>query len=203
MPWGFESLRARKVFFLKSGKIVGQFTVVGKDGERVSVAFRFPKMADAKPLLRFINRVRDQADFLGERKHETLASEKKFLKERLKRIRQHREILLFAESGGKIVGTTDISPSRLEVMAHVGNFGIALFDEFTGLGIGTRLAKCALRLAKTQTSFKIINSNFFSKNLHSKKLHKKLGFKKYGALPAGAKLRGRGYGTLIYVYKKI
>ncbi len=188
---------------MKPGKIVERFNAVSRDGESVSVALRFPKLADAKKLLCFINRVRDQANFLGERKHETLASEKRFLRERLKRMRQNREILLFAESDGKIIGVTDISPSRLEVMAHVGNFGIALFDEFTGFGIGTRLAKCALRLAKAQTSFKIVNSNFFFKNLRSRKFHKKLGFKKYGALPAGAKLRCRGYDTLVYVYKKI
>ncbi len=188
---------------MKPGKIVGRFSVFGKRGKRIKVVFRCPKMSDAKEALRFVNRTRDEADFLGVRRHETLETEKKFLADCLKQKRKRKSVFLFAEADGKIIGCASILPKSVDSMQHVGEFGIMLLEEFTGFGIGSRLAKRVLSIAKKETKFRIIKSGYFSKNKASGALHKKLGFKKYGELPNGAKLKKGGYDNLVHVFKEI
>jgi RimJ/RimL family protein N-acetyltransferase len=78
-----------------------------------------------------------------------------------------------------------------------------LKEKFTGLKIGTRLAKIVLELAKKQTKFKIIESGFFAKNKRSHALHKKFGFRLLGVAPKECKLKNGEYCDHVYVYKII
>ncbi len=188
---------------MKPGQVVERFAIKGKDGKKLEVLFRFPKMGDAKEAMSFINELRDEAEFLGRRRHETLASEKHFLAKWLKHMRQRNGLLLFVEVDGRIVGDANIEPTNYESCEHIGKFAIALRERFTGLGIGSRLMKRMLQLARTKTKFRIIGSSYFSKNPRSRKLHEKFGFREWGVLPKGAKLKDGSYCDHIYLYKII
>jgi len=188
---------------MKPGKIVEKFAVAAKGGKQISVVFRFPRVSDAKAVLSFINQVRGEAEFLGQRHRETLASEKKFLRDVLKKMRARKKVLVFAKANGKIIGNATISADAAEARSHLGEFGIALLEQFTGLGIGTRLGKCVLGLAKTELKLKLITSFFFSKNARSRALHARLGFKQYGILPKAMKLKRGGFDDEVCVYKTI
>ncbi|MDP2974021.1 MAG: GNAT family protein, partial [Candidatus Diapherotrites archaeon] len=96
-----------------------------------------------------------------------------------------------------------ISPTAFDASMHVGHFGIMLKERFTGLGIGTRLGRKMLELAKKNTRFKVIESGFTAKNARSKRLHKKLGFKQYGVFPKAEKLKDGTYCSRVCVYKVI
>tara|TARA_Y100000310_G_C20677597_1_gene813994 strand:- start:1560 stop:2138 length:579 start_codon:yes stop_codon:yes gene_type:complete len=188
---------------MKPGQIVKRFSVKNKEGKKLEVVFRFPRTSDAKEAMHFINDARDEAEFLGRRKHETLATEKKFLSEQLKNTKQNNGVFLFVEINGKIVGDASIMPCSFDTSPHVGKFGIALREAFTGLGIGSRLMQKILQLAKKNTKFRIIESGYFSPNTRSKKLHKKFGFKQCGKWPTGCQLKDGSYCDHIDVFKQI
>jgi RimJ/RimL family protein N-acetyltransferase len=187
----------------KQGKVVDKFSVKGKDGEKIQTIFRYPKKSDAKACLKMINSVRREAEYLGQRRMETLKSERKWLKDRLSEMRKRKGIFLLVEIEGELIGSASVLPGTYEASDHVGTFGIVLAEKFTGFGIGTRLGKKTLELAKKETKFKLVDSTHFSKNRRSAKLHKKLGFKRYGRFPNECRLKKGGYDDSIWLYKQI
>ncbi|MBN2067280.1 MAG: GNAT family N-acetyltransferase [Candidatus Diapherotrites archaeon] len=188
---------------MKQGQIVEEFDAKGKAGESLHVVFRYPALDDVRAAVRFVNAARDEAEFLGQRHHETIESEKKFIQGNIENMEKEKGVFLFVEIGGELVGDSVIRPSEFDVSPHVGKFGIMLREKFTGLGIGTRLAKKVLELAARDTRFKVIESSYFSKNIRSKKLHELLGFKQYGVFPKEVLLRDGSYSDHLYVYKQI
>ncbi len=187
----------------KQGKVVDSFSVKGKGGKKTQVIFRYPKKSDAKACLKMVNSIRREAEYLGKRKMETLKSERKWLKGRLSEMRQGKGFVVFVGIDGHLVGDSSVLPTSYDASEHVGTFGIMLKEKFTGFGIGSRLAKKVLELAKKETKLKMIESTHFSKNRRSTALHKKLGFKQYGRFPKECKLRQGGYDDAIYLYKQI
>ncbi len=187
----------------KEGKIVDSFSVKGKGGEKIQVIFRYLKKGDVKACLKMVNSIRSEAECLGQRRMETLKTERDWLKKQLEDIRKKKAVDVLVEAGGKLVGDASIHPYNYESGAHVGTFGIMLKEEFTGIGIGTRLGKKILELAKKETTYKIIESGHFSKNRRSAKLHKRLGFTKCGLLPNGSLLKNGGYDGTVWLYKQI
>ncbi len=188
---------------MRQGKVVDRFKVKTKEGNSVEIVFRFPKKGDAKPALEMVNSIRREADYLGQRKMETLASERKWLKARLEEMRKGRGFVLFVEADGSLVGDVSIQCCKYDTSPHVGTLGIMLKEQFTGLKIGTRLLKKALGLAKKETPFSIIESGYFGKNKRSRRLHRRFGFKKYGSLPNASKLRDGSYCAHVNVFKQI
>jgi len=187
----------------KEGKVVDSFSVKGKGGKKIQVTFRYPKKSDLKACLKMVNFVRREAECLGQRRIETLASEKKWLKKQLADMRKKKAVVVLVEAEGELVGDASIQPYQYDTAAHIGTFGIMLKEEFTGIGVGTRLGKRILELAKKETTYKIIESGHFSTNRRSAKLHKRLGFKKCGLLPNGSLLKGGGYDGTVWLYKQI
>ena len=187
----------------KEGRVVESFLAKGQGSRQARVLFRYPCIADAKNAVKMVNGIRDEADFLGMRMHESVSSEKAWLKEQIANMAAEKGIVLFVEVDGVLVGSASIRPVELDVSEHVGNFGIMLKEEFTMLGIGSRLVQKMLELAKKDTRFSIIASSYFSGNGRSRVLHKKFGFKKYGRFPKARKARDGNYGDEILVFKVV
>ncbi len=181
---------------------VDEFSVK-KDGKNVSIKFRYPSMKDVPSALSYINAVRKEAEFLGLTHMETTESEKKYLQEQIENIEKRKGVFLFVEVENKIVGSSVIKPNSKDVSHHVGTFGISLREEFTGLGIGTRLARKVLELAKTETRFTLIESEHFSENKRSKALHEKLGFKQWGVFPNERKLKTGRLNDGVHLYLEL
>jgi len=188
---------------MKQGNAVDCFSVKGKDGKKIKAIFRFPSKKDVRDLLKMVNSIRTEADYLGMHRMETLKSERKWLFDRLKEMEKRTAITLLVEINGELAGNSSIWPVRRDACKHIGEFGIMLKEKFTGHGIGTRLGKKMLQLAKKETGYKIIESGHLSPNKRSAKLHKKLGFKQYGRLPKGCKLKTGKYCDHILLYKVI
>ncbi len=188
---------------MREGAIVEEFNVKGRKGETLHVVFRYPSRKDTKAAMQMVNAARDEAEFLGKWHHETNKTEKKFIETQIENIKKGKGVFLFVEVNGKLAGDATIAPLELDAEKHIGKFGIMLRGRFTGLGIGTRLAKKVLELAKKTTRFKMIESAYAAKNTRSKKLHAKLGFKKFGRLPKAEKLKDGLYCDRICLYKVI
>ena len=187
----------------REGKIVGSFSVNSKGGSRISVVLRYPGKGDAMACLEMVNFIRAEADFLGQRRTETIASERKWLKQQLDGMKKKKALVVLAEADGKLIGDASISPYHYDAGPHIGTFGIMLKEEFTGIGIGTRLGKKVLELAEKETAYKIIESGYFASNKRSAALHKKLGFKKCGFLPNGSRLKSGKFDGSVWLFKQI
>lgn len=185
------------------GKAVDCFVAKGKDGKAIEVLFRYPGKKDLKAILKMVNSIRREADYLGMRRMETLKSERKWLFDRLEETKKKKAVTLLVEINGELAGDSSVWPVRRDASKHVAEFGIMLKEKYTGVGIGTRLGKKILRLAKKETSFKIIESGYYAPNKRSAKLHKKLGFKQYGKFPKGCKLKTGKYCDHVLLYKFI
>jgi len=188
---------------MKKGKAIDRFFAKAKDGKKIQVLFRYPSKKDLKAVLKMVNSIRKEAEYLGMRRIETLKSERKWLFNRLKEMRKKEAITLLVEIDSELVGDSSIWPLRRDASPHIAEFGIMLKEEFTGIGIGTRLSKKILQLARKETSYKIIESGYFAENKRSEKLHKKLGFKKYGRFPKGLKFKSGKYCDQILLFKVI
>lgn len=188
---------------MEQGKVVEEFEVKGRDGGRLKIVFRYPRIKDAGSALRMVNTIRREANYLGQRHPETLMSETDWLKQNIGWMKKKAGLALFVEVNGELSGDVSIRPSRFDVSKHVGSLGIMLREKYTGIGIGSRLMARVLELAKRETRFKIIDSGYFAKNKVSKKLHEKFGFRESGRLPNEVRLRNGSYCDHIYVYKNI
>jgi ribosomal protein S18 acetylase RimI-like enzyme len=75
--------------------------------------------------------------------------------------------------------------------SHVGEFGISIRKEYRGIGIGKRLMKTTLNLAKRRLRPKIIRLSVFENNKIVQNLYKKFGFKKVAKIPKQIQYKGK------------
>lgn len=183
----------------KQGLILERFKVK-KNNKTVEVIFRYPKKTDTNALLENYNKIISETDFLSRQKKVTLKEEKKWLLDTLKKMKKKDKIMLLIEVNKKIIGAADIDRHKEDTTQHRATFGIAMLQEFTGLGIGPRLSKLIMNLGKKEMNLELIMSSYFKGNRPSEKLHKRLGFRLIGKMPKARK-RKAGYQKEVFVYK--
>jgi len=91
----------------------------------------------------------------------------------------------------ELVGGATIEP-REGKASHVGYFGIFMKKEFRNLGIGTRLTRKIIELAR-EKKFEIIQLYVFASNKQAIHVYKKLGFEEIGRIRRGVKLSDGTY----------
>lgn len=157
-----------------------------KDGTKI--IFREPKKNDAKELLKFINSFSSEAKsgiLMNERM--TLKKEEKWLNESLSKIKENLKIQIFAEHNGKIVGECSLNRKTLKE-SHRSILGIAIIKDYRHKGIGTRMIKEIIKLArKRMKGLKIVELGVIEYNKAAKGLYKKIGFKKVSIIPKAIK----------------
>jgi RimJ/RimL family protein N-acetyltransferase len=175
----------------------------GKIAEGIPYLIRYPKRTDLQELYRYINELSKEKTYISLQGEEiSLAEERKFLNDVLKKIRNKEAVLLVVESNGKIVGISDIT-KRGRAEKHVGLFGITLAKEFRGKGIGRKLMELILEeTKKSLKDLKLIRLVCFADNKTACKLYQSLGFKEYGKLPGGILYRGEPTDEIL-MYKEV
>ena len=91
----------------------------------------------------------------------------------------------------ELIGGASIEP-REGKASHVGYFGIYLKKEFRNLGIGTRLIRKIIEVAR-QKNFEIIQLYVFASNEQAIHTYKKFGFQEVGRIKNGIKLQNGKY----------
>lgn len=86
--------------------------------------------------------------------------------------------------------------------AHRADFGIALFQKFTGIGLGRILMEKALNRAK-ELGYTQMELTVVSENERAQKLYKSLGFEEYGRLPNANKYDDGTFSDDIFMVKKL
>ena len=181
----------------KEGKII-DIIYISRGKTLEPVIIRYPKKSDVKSVWKFYNKVIRETENLNRVSVVSLKDEKKWISESISKMKKDNIVLLFAESGGKIVGSASIERRFEERKKHVGSFGICILQEFTGLGLG---AKMMTALEKNIiNAIRLLVLDVYGKNKIAQALYKKMGFKTLGAIPYSVKTK-RGFQSDIYMYK--
>jgi len=94
---------------------------------------------------------------------------------------------IVAVDDGRVVGWCDIAPFNRISQKHRGTLGIGLIEGFRRKGIGTKLLRAALKLAK-QYGYEKIELEVFKTNVPAIMLYEKIGFTYEGKRKAAVKI---------------
>ncbi len=184
----------------KPGKILDEFDVV-KDGKKLHVVFRYPRLSDVDGLLRFINAVMRESEFLRPNKRITKEEELKWLRSVIGEMKNGNSSHVAVEINDRISGGGGVSTMN-GASSHVGGPAIALRDKYTNLGIGTRLMGVLMGEAR-KLGVEVMKLSVFEKNVRAQHLYKKLGFKRVGVVPKTRKSKDGSYQGEVIMYKII
>ncbi len=180
---------------IQQGKIVERFSVNGKE-----IIFRYPKMSDVNGLMKYINGLIDEKAYIGAQKKLSRKEETAYVKNQLKGMRKGELIDIVVECDGKIIGNSNIWKSRIDAAKHVSELGIGLSKGWREMGIGTRLLKALMCMAKKELGAKIIRLSVYGDNARARHTYEKVGFRRVGCIPKGARRQsGRYYDEIIMV----
>lgn len=182
----------------REGKTIDRF-FVRKNGKDIEIILRYPKKSDVREVWKFYNKVIKETEFLSRIKPVTLKEEKTWVKSKIKSMRKGDSVQLLAECGDRIIGSSGVDRRPEQRMPHAGRFGIAILQEFTGLGIGRRMMAAIERESK-HIGLRILELSVFGGNKIAQKFYKKMGFKKVGKIPRAIKIR-KGFDDEIIMYK--
>jgi len=183
----------------KEGRVIEK-SYVNKDGRKIGIIFRYPKMSDAKQMLNLINSMVSENAMILINKEKKLKEEKEWLKELVNKNKKSVNIAIVTEIGGKVAGVAELRRYSGRKV-HVANLGISIEKKYRGLGLATKSFRILEIIAKKK-GVKIIDSSYYSGNKPSERLHKKLGFRIAGKIPKAARI-GKSYSDEIILYKKV
>ena len=182
----------------KAGEMIEKFTV-NKNGKKVEVIFRFPELSDAKGAMISINKLVNENALIGAVKKKNMKQEKDWIKKLMQEIKNKNSFCIFVEINGKYIGSCQLKRKPIEATNHIAVIGISLDRDYRKLGIGERLMKTSMNLAKKHMNIEIIWLDYFKGN-PAAKLYIKLGFKECGWFPKMRK-KGKIYHDGIIMYK--
>ncbi|MBL7206508.1 MAG: GNAT family N-acetyltransferase [Candidatus Aenigmarchaeota archaeon] len=181
----------------KSGAVVRKFEVNGE-----KVILRYPKMSDAKNLMRHINSLIDERARIILTKKVTLEEEKKYLKGIIDKSKKGLSIDLIAEVNGEFAGKFDVFRERNPPSAidHIAKFGLGLKRKYRNMGIGTEILKVLIEIAKKEFKAEIIELGIIADNDRAVHVYKdKMGFREVGRIPNGYKRDGKYLDRVIMI----
>ena len=104
----------------------------------------------------------------------TFEQEKQWLKSNFE---NEAHLIIVAEIDGNIVGQLDFSNGHRKRNSHTGEFGMGVYKDYRGLGIGTLLVSTLVQWARDNPNIEKINLNVHHTNERAIATYKKVGFK--------------------------
>lgn len=163
------------------------------------VIIREPKMQDAPQLLNLINSLVEEKAYIAIQNKQTMANEKKWLKNVLKDIKNKTAVCLILEVNSKILGSSSVNKGLLTANQHTGEIGIIIHKEARGLDLGKKLFQEVITKTKKDLKLKIITLNLFKTNNIALNLYKKSGFVIVGKIKKGYYHFGKYYDEILMV----
>lgn len=154
------------------------------DGRQVFLRFPDPEL-HAAPLIDFLKTVCGETDFLSQSPDEvtlTVEQEREFLKNINA---DPNSLMILAEVNGQLAGNCSLTIGGKRRNAHRGTIGIALYEKYWGLGLGTLMLEALIGVAN-QKGLRFVELEVAEDNIRAVKLYQKLGFETVCRLPAAA-----------------
>lgn len=169
--------------------------------DKRKLEIRCPTTADAKQMLTTYKKICSESNNLSRGPEEfsiPLKKERLYIKSMNI---SPRNLILLAFVDGQYIGNADIViKSSLSRDRHRCTLGIALLNEFTGLGIGTILIEELADAAKF-VGYEQMELDVVSTNTKAKRLYEKLGFKTIGVTPHGQKYLDGSYADVEHMVR--
>jgi len=115
-------------------------------------------------------------------KKQTLESETDYLANKLASIEKGEQVNVVAESGGKMIGNSEVSRGKVSDEFHHGKLGIAILREYRDLGIGLEMVKTLVDESR-RVGLKTIELEVFANNPKAIHVYENAGFKQVGRIP--------------------
>ena len=171
------------------------------DGRKVFLRFPDPEL-HAQPLIDFLKAACGETPFLSKDPDEitfTPEQEKAFLRN----INEDpKGLMILAEVDGELAGNCSLTIGGTRRTAHRGTVGIALYQKFWGLGLGTLMLEALAGVAR-QKGLRFLELEVAADNLRAIRLYEKLGFAEVCRLPAAAVLEDGTEQTLLTMRKEM
>src|SRR3990167_3764343 len=170
-----------------------------KKGKNIPIIIRYPKRSDFRNVWKFFNKAIKETEFLARVTPVPMKEEKKWLDDTIRKMKKNDTVQLFAEHAGKIVGASSIRRRDNQRHKHIGDFGIVILQEYTGVGIGNMLMLSTESQSKGM-GLKMLQLSVYEGNKIAQNLYRKTDFIAAGKIPKAAKTR-KGYDSEIFMYK--
>lgn len=166
------------------------------------LTLRSAEKDDALMLLDYLKKTAEETRFLRNEPNEinlAVEDEQKYI-ENVNDAESRAMILGFLD--GEYVGNCSFISSPRSRIRHRATIGIALFQKFTGLGIGTVMLNACLDAAK-KAGVEQAELEVVSQNSRAIGLYKKLGFTECGRIPDADKYTDGTYDDVLLMVKKL
>lgn len=164
---------------------------------------RSAREEDAPQLIEYLKQTTGESPYLLREPEEvtlTLAQEQSFIRAKED---DERELMLLCFDGERHVGNCSVmAVSSLKRLTHRCEVAIALYQEYCGRGIGSKMMETALETAK-QMGYEQAELEVVSANQAAIRLYEKLGFKQYGVFPHNMKYKDGSYGDCAWMMKEL
>ncbi len=170
---------------MRSGVVVAEFSV--KDGRKV--VLRTPRWEDLDGLFELINSLVAEKAQIVVSDRVSRENEAGWLADLLVRLEKDEVFFLVAEVEGRVVASSDLHVGRgSEVRA--GSVGIVVKRGFRGLGIGMRMMRAIIEVARKR-GLRVLVLSVFATNRRAKHVYERVGFVECGRVPGKHFHRGR------------
>ena len=159
-----------------------------RDGRKALL--RTPNENDANMMLKFIISASGETEYLMRYPEEfadyTLEREQTFLRDSCE---GQNGMMIACFVDGKIAGNCQISFRTGIKDRHRASVAIAILQEYWNLGIGTKLFKEMIRIAKDRENVTQIELDYIEGNSRARSLYEKMGFRITGVKPDAIRLK--------------
>lgn len=169
--------------------------VINVNNEKVII--RKANTSDAKALIKYLNIIGGESDFLTFGMGQfgrSVEQEEDFIENALGK---ENVLFIIAEVNGKVVGNLNFSGGLRQRTVHVGQFGVSILKEYWGNGIGEELIKYLISWSKSSGIIRKINLRVRIDNTRGIKLYKKLGFLEEGIAKRDFLINDEFYDSLL------
>ncbi|MDB4539951.1 GNAT family N-acetyltransferase, partial [Saprospiraceae bacterium] len=151
-----------------------------RDGHKLLV--KEAEGAEAAPIIKYVNEVAGQTDFLSFGANElglSESDEQRFLE---KCLESNNQLFLVGWINGSVVSTLSFHGGQRPRLRHAGEFGMSVDREFWGLGIGSFMVDVMINWAKSHQAITKINLRVRTDNDRAIKLYQRKGFSIEGTI---------------------
>lgn len=163
---------------------------------------RCPREEDAELLLEYLKRTAAETRYLVREPEEVTMSaeqERAFIRSRNS---SKREVMLLGFLKGRHVGVCSLTGSGRSRYRHRVELAIALYQEFTGMGIGRAMVGRLIELA-VEMGYEQMELEVAADNERAIGLYKDMGFEIYGTFPHNMKYRDGTYADAYWMMRKL
>jgi RimJ/RimL family protein N-acetyltransferase len=155
---------------------------------------RPPRKTDRAAAYRdFICELIDEEVFIVVDKKPTMKEERAWLDAKLKGIRKGDQLFLSAWDGERNAGSCEARRDQWKESGNV-SLGLAIRKDYRGIGLGEKLLRQMIRMAKKKFRPKNIYLRVFSDNKVAQNLYRKVGFRKIAHFPSWTLHKGKYIG---------